>query len=87
MSEKYEKLEDGSYLHNCFLVRRNNDPSNILFYQDGDNGVTARLNGYAIIPLEEYFELKDELGENANNYPDEMLKNVEEADKQLHGTD
>jgi len=47
-----------------------------LFHQS-DESVSAFLNGYAIIPIEEYFELKGESD-------DEMLKRVEEADKQLY---
>lgn len=80
---KYEKLKDGSYIHNCFIKRRENEKSSILFYQDGDESISAFLNGYAVIPLDEYFRLTDERGDDGNNWPDEMLKQIEEADYQL----
>lgn len=53
---KYEKGKDGSHLHNCFVSRRNGDLSDQLFNQD-DGTVTAFLNGYAVIPIEDYSQL------------------------------
>jgi len=82
---KFEKMNDGSFVHNCRIVRRDNDKASVLFHQNGNESVAAFLNGYAIIPLEEYYQLKGEHGEDGNNWPDEMLKNVEEVDKQLYG--
>lgn len=84
MSEpiEYKKCEDGSYLYNCALVRRDSDPVDLLFHQDGDKSMTARLNGYAIIPLEEYVRLTGPAGFPAAK---EMLERVPEADRQLHG--
>ena len=55
---KYEKGKDGSYLHNCYMERREGDVSPWMFHCDGDTGsVIAALNGYAIIPMERYAKL------------------------------
>ena len=54
---KHEKCEDGSYLGNCHLQRRENDPAPYLFNQSGTEYISCCLNGYAIIPLEEYQKL------------------------------
>jgi len=93
---KYEKLKDGGFVHNCHLIPRGDEKADYLFYQDGDKSITAFLNGYAIIPLEDYFKLtsgSDMYNSLLHNQPEqreeklrqqEMLKNIEEADKQLH---
>uniref|UniRef100_A0A6M3LEU0 Uncharacterized protein n=1 Tax=viral metagenome TaxID=1070528 RepID=A0A6M3LEU0_9ZZZZ len=73
---KYEAGKNGSYLHNCVIVRRENDPVEMLFRND-DN-ITAFLNGYAIIPLEEYYKLA---GKGDFSY---WKKLIEEADKYIH---
>jgi len=75
---KYEKLEDGSYLHNCLLDIREDDRNRSgIFHQEGDKSMSARLNGYAIIPMEEYCKLKD--------IPFNNKAEILEADRQLHG--
>lgn len=73
---EYKKLKDGSFILNCILRRRVNDNSDYLFRQSNES-VSVFLNGYAIIPIEEYFELKGEAD-------DELLKQVEVASKQLY---
>jgi len=83
---KYTKAKNGSYFYNNILILRENDRKSgrSIIHQDRGGSVRCMLNGYAIIPLEEYYQLEDEHGEDGNNWPDEMLKNIEEADKQLH---
>ena len=81
----FEKMKDGSYLHNCHIVFRENDKAKYLFHKDSeDKSLTAFLNGYAIIPLEEYYRLKDERGDKGFDLIEEALKNIKEADKQLN---
>ena len=55
---KYIKCKDGSYVTNCYVKRRETDPSPYLFFQTPDGeSLRPHLNGYAIIPIEEYREL------------------------------
>ncbi|MCG7948061.1 MAG: hypothetical protein JAZ07_17085 [Candidatus Thiodiazotropha endolucinida] len=73
----YEKCKDGSYVHNCFVVRREDDKSPTLFYQNGNEHVSAFLNGYAVIPLEEYERLTGE--------PTLIERqSIKKADEELH---
>ena len=48
------------YVHNCYLVMRDGERSPYgeqhMFVQD-EKGIKATLNGYAIIPVEQYEEL------------------------------
>jgi len=55
----YKKLEDGSYVHNCIIKPRYRHSKNAtaLFSRDGDKTIRAHLNGYAIVPVEDYLEL------------------------------
>ena len=55
------KTKDGSYIHNCFIKRRLDDVSGALFEipPDGSKMIT-KLDGYSIIPIEEYKRLIDE---------------------------
>lgn len=55
----YEKHENGSYMHNCHVVPRAEDRHRPIVCSSDDDGVTVMLNGYAIIPLEEYAKLAD----------------------------
>lgn len=73
---RYSKLKDGSYVHNCLLVRREDDPSEFMFLQDGDKGIRPFLNGYAIVPLKKYMAL---IGEE---FDDAIIKM---ADEELSG--
>ena len=55
---KYKKSENGSFIHNCLIARRKEEPEATLFEQLNKSGdMLASLNGYAIIPLEEYAKL------------------------------
>lgn len=54
--EDIKNPEDG-YLINCHLVCRE-DRAVTLFEQRANGILTAHLDGYAIIPIEEYEELK-----------------------------
>lgn len=79
MSEKrYTKSIDGSYLHNCYVGRRGDDPSKHIFYSS-DKTTTVCLNGYAIIPLEEYHALRGTV------MPKSEKTSIKEADEQLWG--
>jgi len=73
----YKKLKNGSYLHNCYIAKREDDPQELIVHEDGRQ-VFVSLNGYAIIPLEEYEKLtsKDSM---------ETKIRIKNADKQLHG--
>ena len=76
MDNKFKKCEDGSYIHNCYVERRDGDPVDALFYSDHKT-MTARLNGYAIIPIDVYAKLSGKptlISEDA----------IREADKHLH---
>jgi len=74
---KYKRFDDGSFFHNNVIVFRKEDYDNkrAIFHADGDESITAFLNGYAIIPAEEYCKLT---GQNFNG------KDITEADKDLH---
>ena len=74
----YEKGKDGSYIHNCLLVRREGDPAISMVSITSDNRVTVTLNGYAIIPLAEYCKLTDN-----QSYLDETINRIKEADEYL----
>lgn len=49
------KARDGSYFHNNFAKMREGEAGTVIS-ADIDT-VTCRLNGYAIIPIEEYYKL------------------------------
>ena len=70
---KYKKCKDGSFVHNCFIKRRKDEPNALLFCQT-DYSITVLLNGYAVVPLEEYLIL------TGNEFDS---SNIKEADKQL----
>lgn len=72
--ELYGKHENGSYMHNCYLIPREKDRHRRLVINSDNNGVTVRLNGYAIIPLEEYAKLTDfDVDQKAILLADEQL--------------
>lgn len=53
--------QNGSCLHNCIIIGRKEDLEKGVTLFDGSGpNVTCRLNGYAIIPVEEYYQLKNE---------------------------
>ena len=80
---EYGKTTNGSYLHNCFFESRAGDPEKrVLSVESGKEKVA--LNGYAIIPLEEYYKLlpKDSpLHQGSDGY----LSRIAAADIALHG--
>lgn len=49
-------IQPKGYVRNCLLIRRDTDESPYLFHADGDV-CTPALDGYAIIPVEEYQRL------------------------------
>lgn len=52
-------MEKESYLKDCYIVVNEKDKeSQKPLFTDADGVVTARLEGYAIIPMEEYKSLK-----------------------------
>lgn len=55
----FEKGPNGDYVHNC-LIKARGGQCGALFRQNQDGTLTTRLNGYAVIPLEEYCELTGE---------------------------
>lgn len=76
---KYSKGKDGSYVHNCLVVRREDDKVPTLFHQNGNEHVSAFLNGYAVIPIEEY--------ENLTGKPTFIeSRSIKKADEDLHSS-
>jgi len=73
---KYERESDGSYLHNCLLKWRPEQGKEAMFRID-NGSVKAYLNGYAIIPLEEYYELTQ-----SGITKEDMIK-IRQADRDL----
>ena len=57
---KVEGMETG-YIINCLIKRKEGDDSEVLFRQHGEGQlkdvVICYLDGYAVIPIEEYKEL------------------------------
>jgi len=78
---KYEKCSDGSYLHNCYISPREEDKEKALFSQ-GRESITAHLNGYAVIPMEEYARLTNRDFSKDFRW---QISAAKEADKQLSG--
>jgi hypothetical protein len=74
------KGKNGSYLNNCIIVGRPIDGA--IFQDDRINtDVTCMLNGYAIIPIEDYYELKGE------PIPDGLAESIFDTRKALKTTD
>ncbi len=73
MSNKEKTQEIESYVHNSFIKAKENDEGKYLFSVTPE-GIYARLDGYAIVPIEEYFEL---IGEPVPERVDE-LKGIDE---------
>ena len=66
---------NGSYFHNSYLHPRDGTKGPIIDSSSGD--VLCRLNGYAIIPIEEYYSLREE------KIPEGTLENIAEMDKKI----
>ncbi len=45
-------MTEKGYINNCYIACRVGSPT--LFSDNGDGTVTPRLDGYAVVPLEEY---------------------------------
>lgn len=73
---KYGKAKDGSYVHNCYIEMRDGMKEKIPFHGTCDH-VSAFLNGFAIIPIEDYAEL------TGKNFA-ETLEKIKQADIDLH---
>ena len=74
------KGEKGSYFHNNLVIAREYDRINEHLLIDGSGDeVTLRLNGYAIIPMEDYCEL------SGLKITDNEIDSIEDMDKKLHG--
>ena len=71
---KYNKCKDGGFVHNCLIVRREGDTSPHMFSQNSER-CTPTLNGYAIIPMEDYAKLTGRAFD---------AKAIADADKDLH---
>ena len=73
------KGKNGSYFHNNLVIARKYDQDNehILISGTGDD-VTVNLNGYAIIPIEDYHQL------NGSKLSDNEIDSIEDMDKRLH---
>lgn len=52
----FQPALEASYLRNC-LIRPRKGEAAPLFYQRDDGTVVARLDGYAIVPIEDYESL------------------------------
>jgi hypothetical protein len=48
-----------SYVRNCYVNMR--EGTDFLFYVDAEGRLFCHLDGYAIVPKEEYFKLRDQV--------------------------
>ena len=55
--KEYKKCKEGSYLHNVEAITRKGDGH--LFKMTEDGSILASLNGYQIMPIEDYWLLQD----------------------------
>lgn len=55
----WNKKPEKSYIENCLIVPSKKDKGKELFIET-DNGFMSRLDGYAIIPIEMYNDLKED---------------------------
>lgn len=49
---------EGGYLHNCYLMPKAGETGMFRVSPSPEHYLTAHLDGYAVIPLEEYERLK-----------------------------
>ena len=52
-----EQQKKNGFVINCFVKAKPNETELVLFNEDKNGVVTAWLDGYAIVPIEEYYEL------------------------------
>jgi len=74
---KHGKTENGSYVHNCLLILRKGSKVKRLF--DLNDPIIVRLNGYAIIPMEEYIKLKPN-----ETFSDDFMQKIRDAEEDLN---
>ena len=83
MNKPYRKQKNGTYLYNCILRRRKNDPASWLLKINRKKGeMLIALNGYAIIPLEDYMKFKGITDDKIKKITDK----IENADEEIHCT-
>lgn len=84
MDHKYKAGPNGSYLHNCMVVmaKRDRKEKRDLFHMDSNRNVSCRLNGYAIIPYEEYVVLKKMIEVNTFD----LALKIQQANRDLEET-
>ena len=64
--------KEKSYIINSLIVPK--EDGDILFHLNGDGTVNAYLDGYAVVPLEKYDNLKSMIQKLIDeNYPPEYL--------------
>jgi hypothetical protein len=68
----------GSYFHNNFLIHRKEDAKKGLIDSSSCDDVICRLNGYAIIPIEEYCKLRGE------DVPDGTEEKINDMNRKIH---
>jgi len=73
------KSKNGSFLHNCLTALSNEDVKNkrCLFKQLKNGDIVACLNGYAIIPIEQYYIITE------TDVPDDMQDKIIKTQKLL----
>lgn len=69
--------KENSYLHGCLIKKRDDDPSRALFTLTGETVMACHLNGYAIVPIEEYYRLQ---GQSVKPV---TLAEIKKADEQI----
>ena len=65
--KKEEEIDDKSIITNCFIKPKKNE-KNFLFTNYGGEKFIVKLDGYAIIPLEEYNKLNNSLINKIKKY-------------------
>ena len=83
----YEKGKDGSHLCNCYLYSRKNELAQVLFEMNNETqSISAFLNGYAIVPIEDYADLVEAASvSNAELKPITFsMENINTAYKELY---
>jgi len=74
------KGKSGSYCHNVLLISRDDDRENSVALIDNmPHDVICRLNGYAIIPIEKYYELSQK------PIPEGTIERIAEMNIKLNG--
>jgi hypothetical protein len=69
------KGKNVSYFYNNLIISREDEIDSVSIDQSGD--VICRLNGYAIIPIEDYYKLIDE------KLPEEITESINSKRRKL----